>query len=217
MEILTPTEIFAANRRDFVGPGTFRRLAAGPLRAKWNVVLLLGVFVAGLVGEMKAQTRPPAFNETQLKALFLLNFARFVKWPPRAFTSADSPIVIGVLGADPFGALLDELVKGEQVEHRQVEVARFRRAEDIKTVHVLFVSSSEAGRLEQVFRTLMGKPILTVGDVENFERRGGIIRFLTEDKKVRLRVNLDASREADLQISSKLLRPAEIVGRKEGN
>lgn len=181
---------------------------------KLNVVVLLGVLLAGACGEMKAQTRQPVFNENQLEAVFLLNFAQFVKWPPHAFTNADSPIIIGVLGDDPFGALLDELVRGERVDNRNLEVARFRRAEDIKMSHVLFISASEAGKLDQILGVLAGKPILTVGDTENFARRGGMIRFLTENKKMRLRVNLDAVRDAEIEISSKLLRPAEIVSGK---
>lgn len=217
MAILTETGLFALkNRRDGSGRGHFHWPAARFLRPRINIVLLLALFLAGPAGQMKAQIRPPAFNATQLKAAFLLNFGQFVKWPPEAFTNDDSPVIIGILGADPFGPLLDELVRSEKVEKRRLEVVRFRRVEDIKTTHVLFIGASETSRIEEILRALDGKPILTVGETEGFARRGGMIRFLTENRKIRLRINLEAARENQIQISSKLLRPAEIVSGKEG-
>ncbi len=153
----------------------------------------------------------PSSPEYQLKAVFLFNFAQFVEWPPTAFPEAKTPVVIGVLGEDPFGAFLDETVRGEKVNNRPLVVQRFRRVEEIKTCHVLFVSRSERERLGQILPSLKGRNILTVGDAEDFAVRGGMIRFVTEKNKIRLRINVDAAKTADLTISSKLLRPAEIV------
>jgi hypothetical protein len=156
-----------------------------------------------------AETTPPP--EYQLKAVFLFNFAQFVEWPPEAFPEAQTPLVIGVLGEDPFGAYLDETVRGETVNNRSLVVHRYRRVEEIETCHVLFISRSEAGRLEQILASLKGRNILTVGDMAGFARRGVMIRFLTEKNKIRLRVNLAATKDTNLVISSKLLRPAEII------
>lgn len=200
-----------ASRHDAIDPARFRWLRPRFPGLQW-VVILLSALVS-ICGEAQAQARP-AFNETQLKAVFLFNFAQFVVWPPHAFTNANAPIVVAVLGEDPFGALLDDLVRGEVVGNRRLQVVRFRRAEEIQTCHVLFIAASEASRLDQIFRVLDGKPILTVGDTEAFERRGGMIRILTENKKMRLRVNLDAVREARIEISSNLLRPAQIISGK---
>jgi hypothetical protein len=150
-------------------------------------------------------------QEHQVKAVFLFNFAQFVEWPTNAFAEAQAPLVIGVLGDDPFGAYLDETVRGERVNNRKLVVRRFRRVEEIQSCHVLFISPSEAERLEQILAALKGRPILTVSDAEGFSRRGGMIRFVTEKNKIRLKINPEAAKAARLTISSKLLRPSDIV------
>jgi hypothetical protein len=155
-------------------------------------------------------------TEYQVKAVFLFNFSQFVDWPPQAFSDARAPLVIGVLGADPFGADLDEVVRGETVNGRPLLVRRFRRVEEIKDCHILFIGGSERARLEQILQALQGRSILTVSDDEDFARRGGMIRFTTDKNRIRLGVNLEAAVTAGLTISSKLLRPAEIVRTGEG-
>jgi hypothetical protein len=156
-----------------------------------------------------------AFDEREVKAVFLLNFLQFVDWPSNAFDGPVSPIVIGVLGDDPFGSLLDDVVRGEVVKGRQVTVARFRRVEDIKTCHVLFVSPSEAAMNEHILTTLSRRPMLTVGETERFTARG-MVRFLTERNRIRLEVNPGLAKSAGLTISSNLLRAARLVGTPRG-
>jgi hypothetical protein len=150
-------------------------------------------------------------KEFQIKSVFLFNFAQFVAWPPEAFSGPQSPLLIGVLGEDPFGRALDDVVTGEAIMRRQLVVERFHRVEDIKSCHILFISTSEAEKFEQIFAALRGRPILTVGDAEGFSARGGMIRFRTDHNRIRLGVNVDAAQAAGLTISSKLLRAAEIV------
>lgn len=153
-----------------------------------------------------------ATPEYQLKAVFLFNFAQFVEWPDSAFADPTAPLVIGVLGDDPFGAFLDETVRGETVNHHPLEVQRFRRVEDVGRCHILFVREP---RLEDVLGKLANRPILTVGDAENFARRGGMIRFVNDRNRIRLLINLEAAQAARLKLSSKLLRPAQIVSGKK--
>lgn len=150
-------------------------------------------------------------REYQIKAAFLFNFAQFVEWPSEALGEPGAPLVIGVLGEDPFGAFLDETVRGEAVRDHPLLVQRYRTADEIKNCHVLFISRSEAARLSRILAGLQGRNILTVGDAEDFSRRGVMIRFVTQSNKIRLRINIDAARAANLTISSKLLRPAEII------
>jgi hypothetical protein len=158
-----------------------------------------------------ATAQIPLAHEYQIKAVFLFNFAQFVDWPPQAFAGTQSPLVIGVLGEDRFGTYLDEVVRSETVNNRPLVVERFQRTEDIRECQVLFISDSEAGRLDQILAGLKGRSILTVSDTDGFSRSGGMIRFVTENNRIRLRINLAAARSAGLTISSKLLRPAEIV------
>jgi hypothetical protein len=158
---------------------------------------------------LAAQSGPTP--EYRLKAVFLFNFAQFVEWPASAFPEPGTPLVIGVLGEDPFGAYLDETVRGERVDDRALTVRRYRRGEEIGACHILFISRSEQGHLDQLLDSLRGRSVLTVSDAERFASRGGMIRFVTEQNRIRLRVNLEAARAANLTISSKLLRPAQIV------
>jgi hypothetical protein len=176
------------------------------LSGAWLVLSVL--LVSGGLG-LPAEAAPP--REYQLKAVFLFNFAQFVEWPPQAFPDAQAPLVIGVLGRDPFGAYLDETVRAETVNERPLVVQRYGRVEDIHTCHVLFISASETDRLEQILASLSGRSILTVADTEGFGRRGVMIRLMTVENKIRLRINLEAAQAANLRLSSKLLRPAEIV------
>jgi hypothetical protein len=160
-----------------------------------------------------ALAQSSASPEYQLKAVFLFNFAQFVEWPASAFAGPDAPLVIGVLGEDPFGSYLDETVRGETVNGRPLEVRRYRGVEEIGTCHILFVSRLEEGRLREVLDSLRGRSILTVSDAARFATRGGMVGFVTDHNRIRLRINLEAAQAAHLTLSSKLLRPAQIVSR----
>ena len=156
---------------------------------------------------------PAATLEYQVKATYLFNFAHYVEWPATAFADAQAPFVIGVLGDDPFDTALDEAVRGEKVNNRSLVVRRFKRGEDVGDCQILFISRSETSALERIFASLKGRSTLAVGDIDKFAERGGMIRFVTENNKVRLRINLEAAKSAHLTISSKLLRAAEIIAR----
>ena len=157
-----------------------------------------------------AQTGPP--REYQVKAVFLFNFAQFVEWPTTAFDGPRSPIVIGVLGENPFGSYLEETVRGEMVEQRPLQVQRYRKVDQIKTCHILFVSRSEAANLKEIFAALKDRSILVVGDGDDFVQRGGMIRLATAQSRVRMTINTSAASAAMLTISSQLLRSADLVG-----
>jgi hypothetical protein len=157
----------------------------------------------------------PAAQPYQVEAVFLFNFTQFVSWPTAAFADARAPIVICVLGDDPFGTYLDDTLRGEQVEGRSLEARRYRRLEDVGDCHILYVGRDFAPSLEIVLAAVRGRPMLTVSDIETFGRRGGVIRFLVDKRRVGLRINVDAARQQNLAISAKLLRIAEIVPRQE--
>ena len=148
-----------------------------------------------------AQT--PAPQEYQVKAVYLFNFTQFVDWPPSTFSNAQEPIVIGVLG--------------EKVDNRSLVVRRYRRAEDIQACQVLFISRSEGMRIEHIVATLKDRSILTVSDADDFGQRGGMVRFVVDNSRIKLRINVAAAKAAGLTISSKLLRVAEIVTSDEAS
>jgi hypothetical protein len=130
-------------------------------------------------------------SEYLIKAGFIYNFAKFVEWPSTAFAEPDSPIVIGVLGTDPFGDIINHVVEGKKIGAR--------------------VSSSEKLHFEEIVDAVKGLPILTVGETPGFAERGGMIRLMLEDNRVRFEVNVDAAHYGNLNISSRLLTLARII------
>jgi hypothetical protein len=158
---------------------------------------------------------PPAVQpaehslEYEVKAAFLLNFTKFVDWPESAFTDAGSPIDICILGKDPFGHVLDEIVQGEAVNTRKVTVRRFTEVPAPQACQVVFIS-----RLEKDVKGSLSKirgGVLTVGEGDGFLREGGMIAFVVENRRVRFDVNPSAAEGAELRFSSKLLSVARTV------
>lgn len=168
------------------------------------VIGLLTVLMAPL------QAAAPSQGEYALKSVFLYNFCRFIDWPESAFASPNEPLIIGIIGDDPFGSLLNEAVEGEKYHNRPIRIDHFRSPGDIKRCHLLFVSTSEGARVDQVLAAVAGKSVVTVGETEDFLDRGGMIALTAERNRVRLRINAAALHSANLAVSSKLLRVAEI-------
>jgi hypothetical protein len=137
--------------------------------------------------------------EYQVKAAFLFNFLKFVEWPA---TANDSPWVIGVLGHDPFGEIIDDIVRGKIVNSRTVEVRRFARIADVKDCNILFVGRSDFERI--------GMPVqpglLTVGEAPGFLKSGGIINFYLESNRVHFEIRSDVARLSGLHVSAQLLK-----------
>ena len=182
-----------------------------PRLRRRTLTLVAWLWIAALA----APDAQRAFDEREIKATYLFNFAQFVEWPTAAFSGPQAPIVIGILGDDPFGAVLDAVVQGEVVKARPLRVVRFRTVEEVGACHLLFVAGSETSTQPGIFAALRGRPIVTVGDTAIFASSGGMIRFVTERNRIRLRINLAAARQSGVVISSQLLRAAEIVGAEE--
>lgn len=172
---------------------------------RWGLWVLLGLFFWQSIPTARAQIS----REYQLKAVFLFNFVQFTDWPTNAFSDDHSPIVIGVDGNDPFGAALSDTIKGETVRGRPLIIEHYRRAEDIKACHILFISQSETRHAEEIVKGLKGKPTLTVADVEGPATAEVMIRFIVESNKVHFHINQQAASNANLTLSSRLLRVAE--------
>jgi hypothetical protein len=155
-----------------------------------------------------AQTRAPARNEVE--AAYLYQFGRYVDWTSTRPSNADA-FNICVLGADPFGSALDDIVRGKVIGDQQVAVKRILGAGESQTCRVVFVSPSEESRVPAILKALEGKSIVTVGRGAQFTRRGGMIAFTSEDAKVRFIVNLAAADAANVRLSSQLIRVAVSV------
>ena len=174
-----------------------------------TTVMLTLVFWTGA-----ANTAPPVTREYSLKAAFLYNFAKFVDWPEEMFDRAQSPIVIGILGDDPFGSAMDAF-KNKTVHNRPLRFKHFDTVAQIKNCHILFISRSEAHHLSDILKSIGNQPILTVGDMQSFAEQGGMIGFITVKRKIRFEINVEACQRVHLKVSANLLRLAKIVGKKQ--
>jgi len=182
--------------------GLLRNIAT---RRLWRRFALL-LIASGLLGAAAP------VSEYQLKAVFLFNFAQFVEWPPAALPRENAPFVIGVLGKDPFGADLVYRLRPETKNRHPLAVVRYHNVGEIHDCQILFIAASELPQLEGIVAALKGHSILTVTDAEGPAVRGVMIGLVRQDNRIRLRIDLQATKASNLTISSKLLRPAEIVG-----
>ena len=181
-------------------------------RSRLIVAVLLCLSVAG--GANAQSSASAASAEYLIKAGFIYNFAQLVQWPSAAFSQADSPIVIGILGTDPFGTSIDRVVENKKLDGHNLIVKRLRWSKDLKDLtecNILFISSSEKEHVADVINMVKWLPILTIGETPGFAARGGIINLTLEDNKVRFEVNIGAAKQANLNISSRLLALAKIV------
>jgi hypothetical protein len=162
-------------------------------------LLIVGV---GIPADAQEDSQP---TEYQIKAAFIFNFAKFVEWPTTAFPKPSSPIIVGVLGENPFNDALEKIIKNKKVDEHPVIIMQFRAASEATNCHILFISSSEKLRLPQVLKQLNGRSVLTVGETPGFTEAGGMINFVLEGTKIRFQINNDAANGAGLKISAKLL------------
>jgi hypothetical protein len=169
------------------------------------------VATAVLMTLMMATPVPGApSNEYELKAVFLYNFCHFIEWPDSAFTSPTEPLIIGVVGEDPFGPFLREAIKGETYHNRPIVIEHYRGPNEIEHCHILFVGRTERNQVDAILAAIDSKSVLTVGETEDFLQRGGMIALPAERNRVRLRMKPTTMRAANLSVSSKLLRVADI-------
>jgi hypothetical protein len=174
---------------------------------RFHLLLLLGT-------ALRVHARTPEFDEYQVKAVFLYNFAKFVEWPPDTFAKSNDPIGICVVGHDPFGSMLEDIVQGKKIGDRAFAVRRLPDTQQAGKCQILFIGAAEGKRTRVLLEALKGAGVLTVGETGDFTALGGTICFKLEGTRVRLQVALETAELARLQISSKLLNLAEIVKRQ---
>lgn len=178
------------------------------------MVLTLACLSAGAPAD-RAQT--VTSGEYQLKAAFLFNFAKFIDWPPASFTGPQANFSICILGSDPFGRSMDELLEGKTIAERHVSIERSKQVADVRHCQMVFVSASEKSRVREILDGLKGTNVLAVGETEGFAAAGGAIQFAIEDNHIHFVINTDAADRAGLKVSSNLLSLAHVVHDGEKN
>jgi hypothetical protein len=170
------------------------------------LVLLASFGVPHLPGRSASQM---ALEEYEVKAAYLYNFGRFVRWPEA--TTGGETFPVCTIGRDPFGATLDGLLAGESIDGRRLVALRLTSLESANACRILFVGRTEESRLATVLGAVSGLPILTVSDLPRFAQRGGMIEFVLDDNRVRFEIDLDAAEASGLRLASELLRVATAV------
>lgn len=171
------------------------------MRRSFLSLVLIWLLLAGGAG--RSQESPP--TEYQIKAAFLFNFAKFVQWPPTAFAGVTSPVVVGILGENPFHDDLARTIRNKTIDEHPLVIKEFRSPTEATNCHILFISTSERNRLPEILKGLKGASVLTVGEMDHFTESGGMINFVLKGKKIRFQINNDEAARARLKISSKLM------------
>jgi hypothetical protein len=148
-----------------------------------------------------------------VEAAYLFKFGQFIQWPADPAQNPQ-PFSICILGEDPFGKKLDDLVANETLQGRKITPRRLSAASAADNCQILFIGQSEETRLAKDLADVQGKPILTVSSLPGFLDRGGMILFLVQNNRVRFAVNLHAAQQAALALSSEFLKVAVYVNTK---
>jgi hypothetical protein len=195
--------------------GCSQGIRRGHVPANRSVLAGLTAFViVGIlfgVSGLSAQKSKP--QEYEVKATYLYNFARFVEWPSSSAAAKNDSFAICVLGQDPFGPALDAIVAGESIDGKAALAKRVSKPQDAVSCRVLYISSSEDSRLKEDLAALDKSGVLTVSDIPQFSRRGGMIQFVLDGNSVRFEVNLTIAESAGLTLRSELLKVAVTVRR----
>lgn len=173
------------------------------MRCGAKLFAALGVILLMVTSRCYSQSQGP--TESQVKAAFIYNFPKFVTWPDDAFQETNAPLVVGLLGKNPFGGELEKALSGKFIGTHPIKFELVKTVTEAKACHVLFIGVSDKDRLKQTIGELKGAQILTVGDQPDFARSGGIINFVREGDRIHFEINANAATAAHLKISSKLL------------
>jgi uncharacterized protein DUF4154 len=176
----------------------------------WARLATVGIACAFLASLLCGQQSKP--NEYQVKAAYLYNFGRFVKWPSGA-AAGKNDFAVCVLGQDPFGPTLDSTLTGETLDGKPVVIRRLAKLRDAADCRILFVSLTEERRLKEILAAIDQAGVLTVSEIPGFSQRGGIIQFVVEGDRVRFEINLANAESSRLVLSSELLKVAATVRR----
>ena len=193
-----------------VHPAIFRipRRRTAPRLWRWIAcILLLPSWLSTSNAATPEKARPTQYD---VEAAYLFDFGKFIAWPPAP--EADAPFLICIIGDDPFGPVLDRTVAGESLRGRSVQDKRVLRPQDAIGCSILYISGSESSRLSKILSVLQEAPVLTVSDIPDFVRQGGMIQFVVREGRVRFEVNLASAHRSSLTMSSELLKVAlEVV------
>jgi hypothetical protein len=171
------------------------------------MLLAAGILWAAADGERLSSA---AHGEYEIKGAMLYNFTKFIEWPEGALGEASAPLVVGVLGNEGFGVLLDVALRDKNIYGHPITVRRFASAGEPIGCRVLFIGTTDRKQVKRILQSLGRSAVLTIGDGEEFAVLGGVIGFIEDGARIRFEINRNAAERAGLQVSSKLLGLATV-------
>jgi hypothetical protein len=174
---------------------------------------LAPLLLAGMLPGVQAAAESPLaaeHSEDEIESAMLYNFTKFVEWPDKALGASGASVVVGVLGDDALVPVLSAALGNKTVYGHPVTVRRLASGADAKSCAVLFVGAASQKEIARIIQSVGHSPVLTIGEIVQFSRLGGVIAFIREGNRIRFEINLDAADRAGLQVSSKLLRLAAV-------
>ena len=150
---------------------------------------------------------------SRIQAAFLVRFCRYVEWPQNAFAKEQAPIIIGILGHDPFGSAINQTARNFRAQGHDIKIVRLLDRSDARKCHILFVAPDQEKHLPEIEASIKDLPVLLVSNMDHFLEEGGMIQFIIQNSKIRFDIDLADCRRHNLKISSKLLKIAHQVVR----
>ena len=176
-----------------------------------RAVILIAIQLLLVASAYATAATGSSTNEYQIKAAYLYKFAAYVEWPPSAFEQTNSPIVIGILGADEVATELGNLNAGQRINDREVEVRRLKVGDSLTGIQMLFVGQKESGHLKSLLEPVQAQPVLVVTESANALDAGSVINFLFLDERIRFEISVIHAERSGLKISARLLGVAQKI------
>ncbi|PLY01177.1 MAG: hypothetical protein C0622_07670 [Desulfuromonas sp.] len=174
-----------------------------------SILLALGIILCAISLPAIQQ-----LSEEEVKSAYLYNFAKFIKWPEKAFRDDHDPFVIGVYGKSGLDEYLVSLTK-KKIRERAVEIRTIASVADAEGCQLLYVAAGAERDGERLLQALSGSAIVTVSDAESFVNQGGVIQFVPIRGRLRFIINLYQANHVGLKIDAQLLALAiEVVEEK---
>ncbi len=175
----------------------------------------LVAFLFGAFAQPVVYGTTQAIEEDTLKAVYTYQLGKFTEWPATKLTPSEASLNFCILGKNPFGRTALDTIQDKRVKGRRLTIEIYPSGllsnEAIAACHILFISGSEKSRLKSILAQLRASPVLTVSDIDEFAREGGMIALVKSQQQVRLEINSIALRRSGLAVSSKLLELAKLV------
>ncbi len=179
------------------------------MRQYYKFIISLSIFVAFIIlPASPVNPESPDSDIDDLKAAFIYNFTKYIKWP---IPNINNTFKIGVLGDSEVIVSLQKLATKKLVDNKPIEIVHFDSFQNLRFCHILFISESENQNIAEILSALGNNATLTIGDSPDFCERGIMINFFLQNEMVKFEMNPASLENAGLKVSSQLQKLARIV------